>query len=200
MKNKSLCTFLTLLAVLFSFDSHSYEIISEKLTVSSGCEGGVVHGEIESWFLPPTSEFTPESTTIPSDFETEIDLKDKVEIPKRSISVKGCGSSASAKAYSVEGKRNNNIMLNSDHTFYICNDTDKVRQFKVYTKISSHDNHISDYEQVFNLTPKECMSSSKYLYLNKLYSKPGSYRYYASTNISISRSSSANDIGTVMVR
>jgi hypothetical protein len=70
----------------------------------------------------------------PSDFETEIDLKDKIETPKRSISIKGCGSSAGAKAYSVEGKRNNNIMLNSDHKFYICNDTNKVRQFKVYTK------------------------------------------------------------------
>lgn len=91
-------------------------------------------------------------------------------------------------------------MLSSDHSYYLCNDTDKSRQFRVKTKLSTHDNHSSEHDQVFTLKPKEYVRTSKYLYLNKSYSESGSYTIYASTDISLSASSSANDTARVTIR
>jgi hypothetical protein len=91
-------------------------------------------------------------------------------------------------------------MLSSDHSYYLCNDTDECCQFRVKTKLLTHDYHSSEHDQVFILKPKEYSRTTKYLYLNKSYSESGSYKICASTDISVSSSSSTNDTARVTIR
>lgn len=192
MKNKFIYFFI-LLTILFVFNSYGYELVNEKLTVTPKCTGGVSYCVIESGFLSSLSDFMilhPEVGGCSMDKEFLNYL----------TSITGCGSSAGARAYPAEGRRDSNVMLSSDHSYYLCNDTNEHRQFKVKTKLSTHDYHSSEHEQLFLLRPKEYMRTSKYLYLNKCYSQPGSYNIRASTDISISSSSSANDTARVTIR
>lgn len=194
MKTRSMSFQLALfLAVLFAFDSYGYELVEERLTVTPQCTGGVSYCVIESGFLSSMSEFMalcPEANGILSDIKFLDCL----------TSISSYSSSAGAKAYSTDGRKNSNVMLSSDHSYYLCNDSDKPCSFRVKTKLSTHDHHSSEHDQVFILKPKEYVRTSKHLYLNKSYSEPGSYTIYASTDISLSASSSADDTATVTIR
>lgn len=180
---------------LFLFDVYGYELVEERLTVTPQCTGGISYCVIESGFLSSMPEYMvlcPEAGRLLSD--------NKFLDCLTSLSLSGCGSSAGARAYSADGRENSNVMLSSDHSYYLCNDTDKSRQFKVKTKLSTHDYHSSEHDQVFILKPKEYIRTSKYLYLNKTYSESGFYTIYTSTGISLSASSSANDTARVTIK
>lgn len=185
MKKSSACIFLTCLSIFFFFNSHAYEIIFEKTTTSPGCEGGILYSTIESGYLSSMDEL--------------IILFPETEIFSYLASIFGCGDSAGAKACSVNGRPNANVLLSSDHSYYLCNSDNKTKQFRVYVKLSTHDGYFSEDEQIFTLKPQEWVRSSKSKYLNKLYPDRGYYKVYASTKISISGSSSADDIGTVTI-
>lgn len=195
MKTQSMSFLLGLffLSVLFVFDSYSYELVEEKLTVTPGCTGGVSYCVIESGFLSSLSDFMalcPEA----NGFLNDNKFLDYL------TSISGCGSSAGARAYSADGWKNSNVVLSSDHSYYLCNDSDECRQFRVKTKLLTHDYHSTEHDQVFTLRPKEYSRTTKYLHLNKSYSEPGSYKIYASTDISVSSSSSANDTARVTIK
>lgn len=195
MKIRSMSFLLSVFffVVLFVFDSYGYELVEERLTVTPQCTGGVSYCVIESGFLSSMPEFMalcPEANGLLSDNKFINCL----------TSLSGCGSSAGARAYSADGRKNSNVTLSSDHSYYLCNDTDKSHQFRVQTKLSTHDYHSSEHDQVFTLKPKEYVRTSKYLYLNKAYSESGSYTIYASTDISLSASSSANDTAKVTIK
>ena len=53
MKSKK-CLFL--LVFVFISDSHAYEIVHETITVTSGCEGGVLYSKTESGMISSVSE------------------------------------------------------------------------------------------------------------------------------------------------
>lgn len=192
MKNKFIGFFI-LFAILSVFNSYGYELVDERLTITPECIGGVSYCVIESGFLSSLSDFMvlhPEAGGCSIDKEFLDYL----------TSIAGCGSSAGARAYPAEGRKDSNVMLSSDHSYYLCNDTNEHRQFKVKTKLSTHDYHSSEHEQLFLLKPKEYVRTSKYLYLNKCYSGPGLYNICASTDISLSSSSSASDTARVTIR
>lgn len=198
MNNKFIAVFFALLSTLFIFETHAYDIISDKTYVTPGCEGAVIYSKIESWYSPPSAELMASHPD--PDPNSDIVLKLEQEMLKHINSVQGSGDSAGAKVHSVDGKMKSNIFLNSEHSNYLCNDDNKIRQFKVYTKISTHDHFIMDNERIFNLKPKERIRDTNSLSFNKFYDAPGSYKIYASTTISINGSSTANDIGTVTVK
>jgi hypothetical protein len=163
MKTRSISFLLSVFffVVLFVFDSYSYELIEERLTVTPGCTGGVSYCVIESGFLSSMSDcmaLCPEA----NGFLNDNNFLDFL------TSLSGCGSSAGARAYSADGRKNSNVMLSSDHSYYLCNDTDKSCQFRVKTKLLTHDYHSSEQDQVFILKPKEYTRTTKYLYLNAM--------------------------------
>lgn len=177
------------LANLFVFDSYSYELVEERLRVAPECTGGVSYCVVESGFL----------SSMLSDF-LALHPEVKEEYFDCLTSKSGCGSAAGARAYSVDGMKNSNVMLNSEHSFYLCNDTNESCQFRVITKLSTHDYQSTEHDQVFVLKQKEYVRTSRYLYLNKSYSETGSFKIYASTDVSLSSSSSANDTAMVTIR
>jgi hypothetical protein len=48
--------YLFLLAFVFVSDSHAYEIVHEKITVTPGCEGGVLYSKTESGMISSMSK------------------------------------------------------------------------------------------------------------------------------------------------
>lgn len=53
MKSKK---YLFLLAFVFISDSHAYEIVHETITVTPGCEGGVLYSKTESGMISSVSK------------------------------------------------------------------------------------------------------------------------------------------------
>lgn len=49
-----------LLSFIFIFDSHAYEIINETITVTPGCEGGVLYSKVESGEISNDTESSSE--------------------------------------------------------------------------------------------------------------------------------------------
>jgi hypothetical protein len=92
---------LTLLGILCAPDSHAYEVVSERFSVSPGY-GRFEKGETKSWFSRPpsdsVSESIPESafdtsefTASLSSFEDEISLKYEEEVQENLIFATVCG-------------------------------------------------------------------------------------------------------------
>lgn len=80
MKSKK---YLFLLAFVFIFDSHAYEIVHETITVTPGCEGGVLYSKTESVRISSGSNnlnLNAENTK--SNFEEKKEMEDSISEKK----------------------------------------------------------------------------------------------------------------------
>lgn len=53
---RTICQCLLSMGLMLSFDVVAYELVSEKITVSPGCTGGVLYSRTESGFLSESKQ------------------------------------------------------------------------------------------------------------------------------------------------
>ena len=156
------------------FSAYSYELLSCRTTVSPGCEGGVLEHITDSHILSSNDYFTAFTT--------------------------GLAASTAARAFSATGYATEMIMLRSNHSFSIQNNTNRSQVIKLNIKLSTHDGKCTNNEYTYRLAPQESMNDSTTLYFNKQYAKPGNYEVYAHTILSGDIYSSASDSNNVTIR
>lgn len=216
MKNKFISALFALLATLSVFDIYGVAPEKTVIRISPGCSGRSEFYDLDAGVLPPPPDVIypdfeeevspePEETIFP---EAE-ELLPKVfmeripsmwEMISENLSVAGCSGKAYVKANPARGFSGGSITLISDHEYYIKNETDKIRNFRLHTKILTHDGHCEEREDYFSIKPHSESHGVTRLYFDNLYKKKGSFTFCAYTLVGLSAESSARDIGKVTVK
>lgn len=83
MKTKNYLRIFYLLTLLCNFNSYAYEIVQETITVTPGCEGGVLYSKIESGKISSMPENSNLNAEINKPIESNSEAKEEDLIEKK---------------------------------------------------------------------------------------------------------------------
>lgn len=197
MKNK-LMRFFVAIAHLLIIPVNA-DIEFESLNTWSECEENIIYSMSKS-SIQNVSKYEP-ILEFPSKYsKPNFPYIKPQELVTYLCAYNDCVAETSAIVHHLNGLKGTNVLLSSQHSYYLSNNTNRNIFCKIEVGLVTHDNKSTIQSGSYTLRHKEIKSASINLRLAYFYSKPGEYKVFAYTKISGGCESSVIDTGSVTIK